>query len=157
MMLQIAIPGRPPIAASYLVLDVNGTLTVDGKLLPGVAGRLRRLEESIETVLLTADTYGTAATVAEMVGGSLTILEPTQGAEQKLAVVRRLGPHSVIAIGNGQNDALMLEAAALGIGVVQAEGAAQAALAQADVVFTSITDALDALLTPTRLVATLRT
>jgi len=94
--------------------------------------------------------------VAETLGAALTILEPANGGEQKLATVRELGPDAVIAIGNGQNDALMLKAAALGIAVIQVEGAAQAALAAADIVFPAITDALDALLRPTRLIATLR-
>lgn len=155
-MLEITIPGRASITATHLVLDINGTLTVDGELLPGVVDRLRRLAGSVEVILLTADTCGTATTVAESLGASLTILQPTNGGVQKLATVRQLGPDSVIAIGNGQNDALMLKAAALGIVVVQAEGASQAALAQADVIFTSITEALDALLIPNRLVATLR-
>ncbi len=155
-MLEIAIPGRAPLTAAYLVLDLNGTLTVDGELLPGVVDRLRRLQGSLQVILLTADTCGTAVAVAETLGAALTILEPANGGEQKLATVRELGPDAVIAIGNGQNDALMLKAAALGIAVIQVEGAAQAALAAADIVFPAITDALDALLRPTRLIATLR-
>ncbi len=67
-----------------------------------------------------------------------------------------LGPERCVAIGNGANDAAMLEAAALGIAVVGPEGAAASAVGNADVVCTSITDALDLLLDERALIATLR-
>jgi soluble P-type ATPase len=50
----------------------------------------------------------------------------------------------------------MLEAAALGIAVVQREGAAVATVGNADIVCTSILDALALLRHTRRLVATLR-
>jgi soluble P-type ATPase len=59
-------------------------------------------------------------------------------------------------MGNGRIDVPMLTLARLGIAVVLAEGAAGAALLAADVVCTDIRDALDLLLLPGRLVATLR-
>jgi soluble P-type ATPase len=62
----------------------------------------------------------------------------------------------VVAIGNGANDALMLEHAALGILVMGGEGAAVEALLRARVVVTDICEALDLLLFPKRLIATLR-
>jgi len=62
----------------------------------------------------------------------------------------------VVAIGNGANDAAMLQEAALGIAVLGPEGLAAEALLAADVVVASIEDALDLLLRPHRLVATLR-
>ncbi len=62
----------------------------------------------------------------------------------------------VVAIGNGRNDRMMLDAAALGIAVCGAEGAAAETLEAADIVVGRIVDALDLLLHPKRLVATLR-
>jgi soluble P-type ATPase len=50
----------------------------------------------------------------------------------------------------------MLKEAALGIGVIQAEGAAVEAILAADLVTTSVLDALDLLIHPLRLTATLR-
>ena len=50
----------------------------------------------------------------------------------------------------------MLEGAALGIAVIQAEGAAGETLMAADVVAPGILEALDLLANPLRLVATLR-
>ena len=155
-MLEIAIPGREIIQARHLLLDINGTLSWDGKLLPGVDERIEALKEHLSVALLTADTYGTGPALGERLGVRVTTLEGDDGGLQKLALVRNLGPKSVIAIGNGDNDARMLEAAALGMAVLQTEGAALSALLHADVAYTSILDALDALLSPARLVATLR-
>ena len=61
-----------------------------------------------------------------------------------------------VVIGNGANDALVLEAAALGIVVLGPEGASSRALRAADIVCSAVTDALDLLLDPTALAATLR-
>ena len=70
--------------------------------------------------------------------------------------VRQLGCGSTVCVGNGRNDRLMLAEAALGIEVLQREGCNIEALMKADLVIPSVTDALDLLLHPQRLVATLR-
>jgi len=80
---------------------------------------------------------------------------PGDEAEQKRSLVERLGAERVVAIGNGANDAGMLQAAALGIAVLGPEGLAGEAWQAADVV-AGIHQALDLLLHPRRLVATLR-
>jgi soluble P-type ATPase len=59
-------------------------------------------------------------------------------------------------MGNGKNDALMVSCAALGFAILQEEGTSTKTLMASDVVFKSINDALDALIYPKRLVATLR-
>jgi P-type E1-E2 ATPase len=155
-MLEIAIPGRETIKARHLLLDVNGTLTVDGVLLPGVSERIERLKKDLHVTLITADTFGTAQSVADDLDVHMTVLHGDEGGEDKAELVHRLPRGSVVTIGNGANDALMVEAAALGIVVLQAEGAAVSALQHADIVFPSIDAALDALLDTSRLVATLR-
>jgi soluble P-type ATPase len=70
--------------------------------------------------------------------------------------VRRLGAARTACIGNGRNDELMLKTAALGIAVLQREGAASVTLAAADLIVPTITEALDLLAKPLRLVASLR-
>jgi soluble P-type ATPase len=62
----------------------------------------------------------------------------------------------VITVGNGANDAAMLKTAALGVAVNGAEGAAPNAILSADIYVPNILDALDLLLFPDRLRATLR-
>lgn len=162
-MLEVDIPGRAGLRLDHLVLDVNGTIALDGCLLPGVAERLQALAGRLEVHLLTADTHGRQDELDRTLGLRATRLAADRPqAAQKAEHVRRLGRRSVVgvgsvvAIGNGANDALMLREAALGIAVVGGEGAAGAALREADVVVTDILAALDLLLQPRRLVATLR-
>jgi soluble P-type ATPase len=61
-----------------------------------------------------------------------------------------------VCVGNGRNDRLMLQVAGLGIVVVQAEGAAVQTALAADILSPDILTALDLLIHPLRLVATLR-
>ena len=137
------------------MLDYNGTLAVDGHLISGVEPRLRRLAASLTVHVITADTFGKARASLRDVDCSLEILAKGNEHRAKAALVRRLGA-GVICIGNGRNDRLMLRAAALGIATVQREGAAGEALRGADVVVRDVRDALDLLLVPRRLIATLR-
>jgi len=153
---HIELPGQGNLNIRALVLDLNGTVTTDGSLIPGVAERVRALSPLVEVFLVTADTLGTAGAVAQTLGCELHVLERGREAEQKRDWVRQLGAGRTAAIGNGANDALMLEEAALGIAVIGREGTAVQALLAADLVVPDIRDALDLLLRPARLTATLR-
>jgi soluble P-type ATPase len=155
-MLEINVPGRDPIRVEHLVLDYNGTMAVDGVPIPGCLERLERLAADVSVHVVTADTFGKVAQYLERTAFALKILPPGRQDEAKAAYVRTLGLKTTAAVGNGANDVRMLKEVALGIAVVQPEGAAVAAMQSADVVFTHINDALDALLSPDRLVATLR-
>ena len=155
-MIEIDVPDFGALALEHLVLDYNGTLARDGVLIDGVAERLRELAGALAIHVLTADTFGTARGVLDGLPCAVTVLGAGDQAAAKAAVVDRLGPRSVVAVGNGRNDRLMLERAALGIAVILEEGAAGAALRAADVVVTRIADALALLGAPARLSATLR-
>ncbi len=156
-MFGVDIPGRGLFALDHLVLDVNGTIALDGELLPGVVGRLAALSGTLTVHLVTADTHGRQQEIDRALGLTATLLPAgIDQAEAKAALVRQLGSDRCVAIGNGANDALMVDEAALGICVLGSEGAAVATLTRADIVTTSIADALDLLLHPRRLVATLR-
>ena len=155
-MIHLDIPGWRVLELEHLVLDLNGTIALDGEVLAGVPERLAALSESLAVYLVTADTQGQAAAIAEQLGVRLVLVAQGAEADQKRALVERLGAERVMAIGNGANDAGMLQAAALGMAVLGSEGLAGEALRAADVVMVSIHDALDLLLHPRRLVATLR-
>jgi soluble P-type ATPase len=155
-MLDINIPGAQPLGLSHLILDYNGTLAFDGSILPGVTERLKILAEHLEIHIVTADTFGNVRTQVAHLPVQLAVIPPEKQAQAKAAYIENLGPANSVAIGNGRNDALMLKQAALGIAVVQTEGAAMEALLVADVVTPGIVDALDLLLHPNRLKATLR-
>jgi P-type E1-E2 ATPase len=155
-MLTIDVPGIGVLGLEYLVLDVNGTIALDGVLLPGVAAAVREVARELGVIAVTADTHGTAAVLAEELGAEFRVIERGREAEAKQELVAQLGASSVVAIGNGANDALMLRDAAVGIAVVAGEGAAALAVSAADVVTSDIGVALGLLLNPARLVATLR-
>jgi soluble P-type ATPase len=153
--LRADIPGWKVLELKHLVLDLNGTLALDGTLLPGVKQAVESLSKRLTCHLITADTFGTAgALFGDAV--ALQLIQKGKEGEQKLALVKSLGAGSVAALGNGANDALMLGAAALGICVLGGEGAAAAAMGAADVVVTGAVAGLGLLLHPDRLRATLR-
>lgn len=155
-MISIDIPGFGKLELAHLVLDYNGTLALDGGLLPGVAEALSCLAASIRIHVVTADTFGVARRELAGLPIELTITPADGQADAKLQFVSALGANTVVAIGNGRNDHKMLGAAALGIALVQGEGGATEALASADLASTSVLDALELLRNPKRLVATLR-
>jgi soluble P-type ATPase len=147
------IPGLGRLQLQHLLLDLNGTTTTWGEIDPGLPERLRALSGELGIHLLSADTYGTLDGVAARLGVSAMVVA---NGEAKLAAVRKFGPETCVAIGNGTNDAEMLAAARLGIVIVGPEGASARALAAADVVSPSILDAFDLLLDESGLAATLR-
>lgn len=155
-LIDITIPGYKRLVLEHLVLDLNGTVALDGEVLPGVAERLAVLSASLTIHLITADTHGRAAEIGERFGLRLLPIQAGDESGQKQAWVEYLGADRVVAIGNGVNDRGMLAAAALGIAVLGPEGLATAALQSADLVVNRIEDALDLLIRPYRLVATLR-
>ncbi len=145
---------------SHLILDLNGTLTVDGEFIDGVADKLKEISRVLDVYVLTADTYQSLEGLTKELKDGCCVnvhcLESGRGDLQKLAFMEELGREHTIAIGNGCNDALMLKEAALGVCILGKEGASADALRAADVVFPHICDALDMFLKRNRLIATLR-
>jgi P-type E1-E2 ATPase len=155
-MLEIFVPGFKKLQIEYLVLDYNGTIACDGELIDGVRERLEALSKRLDVHVVTADTFGKAQAGLKNVPCELVILPDEMQAEAKRRYVKGLGADRTICIGNGRNDRLMLESAAVGIAVVLEEGAASDAISAADVICTSVNSALDLLSNPLRLIATLR-
>jgi P-type E1-E2 ATPase len=154
--IEINIPGRGNLQLLHLVTDVNGTLAVDGQLIEGVAQRIEALKDRLTIHLLTADTHGKQAIMDRQLGLIAVRIQPGNESEQKADYVRRLGAESVVALGQGANDAGMLKEAALGICVLSIEGTAGETLLSADLVTPDINTALDLLEKLLRIVASLR-
>jgi len=155
-MIEIDIPGLAKYQLSHLVLDVNGTLATDGELLDGVKERLDLLRDKLTIHLLTADTHGKQDAIDQVLRMKAIRIGQGNEAENKFQLIDKIGADKIVAIGNGANDKLMLAHAALAIAVIGAEGAFTGTLMQADIVCRSIHEALDLLLYPKRIVATLR-
>ncbi len=155
-MIKVEIPGRGTLHLEHVVFDVNGTLAVDGNLLPGIPEAITELGKLLQVHLLTADTHGKQKSIDQELGLEAVRVKPGGEAQQKAAYVELLGAEQTAAIGQGANDALMLERASLGLCILSPEGTAQETLLNADLVFPDIHSALDSLLKPTRLKASLR-
>jgi len=97
-MITIEIPGYKKIVAEHLVLDYNGTLAVDGILIPGLKDILNVLAEKIRIHVVTADTFGNAAAGLSGIPCTLTILAAERQQQQKARYIKHIGRHKTIAI-----------------------------------------------------------
>ena len=155
-MIEINIPGRGVFRLEHIVTDVNGTLAVDGQLIAGVAKQISALNDRLTIHLLTADTHGRQALIDQQLNLTAVRIQPGNESEQKAEYVRKLGAETVVAIGQGANDAAMLKEAALGICVMSQEGIAAETLLSADLVMPNISAALELFDKPLRIIASLR-
>jgi soluble P-type ATPase len=148
-------------ALRRLVSDYTGTLALGGKLSPGVQDRLQRLKEILDVTVISADSFGTAVGQLASIPISSTILaQGSRHNQEKESHVKRNNPSQIAAFGNGNNDLLMLktvkEAGGLAVAVDNGEGCSVDAVLNANIFIVNITNALDLLLEPIRLKATLR-
>jgi len=155
-MIELNIPGRGTIQLKHLVCDVNGTLAVDGQLHERLPRSLKALQDRLTVHLLTADTHGKQAIIDQQLNLQAVRVQPGKEAEQKAEFVNQLNAAQVAAIGQGANDSAMLEAAAIGIGILSAEGIAGETILAADLLVPDIYTALELFEKPLRIVATLR-
>ncbi len=155
-MISIDIPGNKSLNINHFVSDFSGTLSEDGALIPGIREKLNLLAEQIDVHVLTSDTFGKARTELEGIECTVHILEGSDHTGQKERYVLSLGAEKVVALGNVNNDARMLKAAGIGIAVCLREGCSTEALTAAQILVMSALDAVDLMLNPKRLIATLR-
>lgn len=155
-MLTLDIPGWGYLEIENFVLDFNGTIATDGKILPYVKEKAASLAEKAKVYILTADTQGTAREESRGWNVELVRIAGEESKKQKMAFLKTLNLEETVVIGNGNNDELIFKEAALGVAVLGDEGLSVAALLHADIVVKDIADALDLFLKPKRIVATLR-
>ena len=155
-MIGISIPGWGNIEIENIVLDLNGTIATDGKIPSEVKEKINCLSDKVKIYILTADTQGTASEEISDMHVELLKVSEKDNAEVKIRVLESLNPTRTVAIGNGNNDHLILKEAALGIAVLGDEGMSVLAMKDADIVVKNILDGLDLFLKPKRLIATLR-
>jgi soluble P-type ATPase len=155
-MLRMEIPGRGAYSVEFLVLDMNGTISTDGRVSSRFKDKINLLAKRLKVYILTADTRRDAQERIGRIAAELVRIDQGEEALQKKEFVTKIGAEKTIAVGNGYNDHLMVKAAALGIAVLGREGAATETICNADVVVNEIADALDLILKPLRHQATLR-
>ncbi len=155
-MLDVEIPGFGPVKLEHLVSDFTGTLSVDGRLLPGMKEGLNEIAKFLKVHILTADTFGMAKSELKGIDCIIHILAGSSHDVQKENYIEDLGAAKVVALGNGNNDRKMLKAARVGIAVSEGEGCSVDAIKAANIHVNRAADAIDLLLKTKRLKATLR-
>ncbi|MBM3231703.1 HAD family hydrolase [Candidatus Peregrinibacteria bacterium] len=153
--MKIDIPGKGTAEIHHALCDLNGTIAAYGKIIEGVPELLRRIQDELklDVYLLTGDTNGNGARIAEELG---ILLRKTANVKEKAEVALELGAEHCVAIGNGCIDAELFKVAGLSLAVMESEGLATKAALQSDVIFRSIHETLLFLLTKGSVIATLR-
>ena len=153
-MKAINIPGFGNLEIKRIILDLNGTIAIDGKLISGVKSRIKKLKKiGCEVFLFTGDTHGNSAVLAKKLGIKVKI---AKNSKEKASKAAKLNSRKCVTIGNGKIDHKLFKAVALSVLVIQKEGANTKALMNSDVITTSICYALDLFIYEKRLIATLR-
>ncbi|MBI5641721.1 MAG: ATPase P [Nitrospirae bacterium] len=155
-MIRVDIQGFGIIELHHFVTDFSGTLAVDGSLLSGIKERLNELSNHLTVHVITSDTFGKAREELQGITCRIQVIEGEHHTRQKENYVKSLGADVVAALGNGNNDTAMLKTARLGISVGMKEGCSVEALIASRVHVSSPFDAIDLLMHPKRLAATLR-
>lgn len=155
-MLKYEIPGRATIEIENIVLDYNGTIAVNGELIPGVDKLINELAQSAKVHIVTADTYGTVREACAHINAEVITFPTDSAGQSKREIVQGLGAERTLTVGNGYNDIPMFEIAGLSIAIIEGEGTSGKLLAQADIVARSILEGLTIALQANMVKATLR-
>lgn len=153
---EIIIPNYKTVIVTNIVLDYNGTIAKDGVLKDEIKPLLERLSKAYTVHVITADTFGSVQTQLKDYDVSVKILNSDDHTLEKATFIDKLNAENTVAIGNGNNDALMIEQSAIGIAILGDEGCSTQTLLKSDITCKSIQDALELFLNTKRLIATLR-
>ena len=150
------IPNYADLEIEHIVFDYNGTLAVNGVVNSATKELLKKLCQKFKVNVITADTFGSVKQELEGFNLEVVVLQTNNHTQEKADFVQQLGTNSCVALGNGNNDAKMLEAAKLSIAIVGKEGCATKTMLASDIICHNIDDAIELFLNPNRLIATLR-
>ena len=157
-MREINIPNFGIILIKNIIFDINGTIQFQGKISPELILQFDELKNYYKIYLISADTRGNLKEIAKILDVEYIKIEP-QGiteAEAKNNALMKLGKEYTVAIGNGNNDALMLKNAVIGIVIIGNEAASFNSIKNCDVAFPDPFSALNFLLDEKIMIATLR-
>ena len=139
----------------FVLIDFEGTLAMDGRVHPKAKDKVNLLSKRATIYILAKSNREKVEETLRKMKAEILYVTEGDSSQQKLDVLQRLGPHQTAVIGNGFDDVQIMEQAGLGMCVIGKEGSSPEAVAKADLVVTSVLDALDFLLKPLRQGATL--
>jgi soluble P-type ATPase len=154
-MISIQRPGQSNLEIDFILLDFEGTLASDRRVHPKTKDKINLLSKRTKIYILTKGEKEGVEEALKKVKAEIVYLDEGKSSQQKLDLLRQLGVSRTVAVGNGVDDAPMMEEAGFSLCVIGKEGTSSEAMDKADVVFMNILDALDFLLKPLRQKATL--
>ena len=152
----VEIPGFKKVDVKNVVFDYNGTLAKDGKLKDSTKELLKKVCEKFTVFVITADTFGSVQKELKDFNLNIKILHSDNHTKEKESFIKSFKDGDVVSFGNGNNDALMLKASSISIAIIEGEGCSKEALLNSTLICKDIDDAINLLLNPKRLIATLR-
>jgi P-type E1-E2 ATPase len=148
------IPKGETIEINTIVLDLNGTLTVNGKLESSTEKLVKQLQnKGFRLVLISGDIRGNAKTIADNLGMDLYLGSTS---DEKAAQMQQFDKNKTAAIGNARIDIGTFENAKISIATLQSEGIHTAIIKHADIIVPNIDNALQLFLDKKSLEGTLR-
>jgi soluble P-type ATPase len=112
--------GIDGIELDTIILDLNGTIAVNGVLVDGLKDRLNQLKNlGFKIYLFTGDQRGNARDLARDTGIEVQI---ATSAEEKESLTQKLDVDKTVAIGNARIDIGTFKHTKLRIATLQAEG-----------------------------------
>jgi soluble P-type ATPase len=154
-MISIQRPGMENLELHFVLIDFEGTLAMDGRVHPKAKDKVNLLSKRATLYIVTKSSKEKVEETLRKMKVEIIYVTEGDSSRQKLNLLQRLGPHQTAVIGNGFDDVQIMEQAGLGMCVIGKEGSSAEAVAKADLVVTSVLDALDFLLKPLRQRATL--
>lgn len=154
--MKIDIPSKESFELKNIVFDYNGTIAIDGKLIKGVSESIDEFSSLFDFYVITADTYGSVQNELKNTNCKVITITKENQDKQKLEFIKSLDSKTVLSVGNGRNDTLMLKESVLGIAILQDEGLCTQTLLNSDILVKSIFDVFALLKDKNRLIATMR-
>ena len=148
------IPNRENFEIKTIVLDLNGTLSIRGKIVSGAAKRIKKLEKlGYKIILLTGNQRGNADKLCKSLGMEYKICK---NAEEKENAILSLEPEHCAAIGNARIDIGTFKHAKISILTLQKEGIHVDVIPFTDIIVPSVVDALDLFIDKDSFIATMK-
>jgi len=148
------IPQGESFEINTIVLDLNGTLTVNGILLEETKQLIIKLKElKYKIVLISGDIRGNAKTIADELEIELLLGKTS---DKKALQMNFFDKETTAAIGNARIDIGTFKNAKLSIATLQAEGIHTEILKYIDIIVPNINDALNLFINKKSLEGTLR-
>lgn len=148
------VPEIGEIEIKTIVLDLNGTLSVNGDISQQTKEKIDLVtKEGVKIILFTGDQRGTAESLCKEIGVEF---HRAKSSKEKAELSEKLDYETTAAIGNARIDIGTFKNAKVSVATLQSEGIHVGILAHVDVIVPSIEDALDFFLNENTFCATMR-